>query len=54
LSGQRQQVLVAGHQQIGISALGQIEQGLILGVPARNGAFVRWIEAFAVGNVLRQ
>ena len=54
LSSQRQQVLIAAHQEIGFTALGQVEKRLIVGVPAHGCASFRQFDQFAVRKILGQ
>ncbi len=54
MSSQFQQVLIAADQQIGPAALGQIEEGLIIRIPAERGTSLDLLNYLAVGEVFGQ
>ncbi len=52
LSGQREQVLAAGHENAGPSAVRQIEKRLMLLVTAAGRASLGWMDGFTVGKII--
>jgi len=51
-SGQHQQILVAGNENIGYSAVRQVQQSLILWVAAADGAALSGNNALAEGKII--
>lgn len=54
LPGQREQVAVAAHQNVGPAAPRKVEKRLIVRVPALDRALLRRLDGFAVRKVVRQ
>jgi len=54
LPNQHKQVRVAGNQNIGISALREVQKNLILPIQAKDRTGLRWIDQRACGRVKRE
>jgi hypothetical protein len=54
LPGQSKEVTISAHQQIGFSALGEIEERLVVCVPANEFASLHEFDDFAIRKIFGQ
>jgi hypothetical protein len=54
LPGQSQKVPISGDQQVGLPTFGEVEEWLVVFVPAGQLGFSCHLNYFAIGKVLRQ
>jgi hypothetical protein len=54
LPGQSQEVSISGDQQVGPSTFGEVEEWLVVFVPAGQFGFPCHLDYFAIGKVLSQ